>query len=35
LEESRAQLTAALQAQKRQKLVADLMKKASVQMGNL
>jgi peptidyl-prolyl cis-trans isomerase C len=35
LEESRAQLTAALQAQKRQKLVADLIKKATVQMGNL
>jgi len=35
MEESRAQLTAALQAQKRQKVVADLMKKATVQMGNL
>ena len=35
LEESRAQLTASLQAQKRQKLVSDLMKKATVQMGNL
>jgi len=35
LEESRAQLTAALQAQKRQKLVTDLMKKATVQMGSM
>jgi peptidyl-prolyl cis-trans isomerase C len=35
LEESRAQLTASLQAQKRQKLVSELMKKATIQMGNL
>jgi len=34
MEESRAQLTAALQAQKRQKLIADLVKKAAIQLGN-
>jgi peptidyl-prolyl cis-trans isomerase C len=34
MEESRAQLTAALQGQKRQKLIADLLKKAAIQLGN-
>jgi len=35
LQESRARLQAALQQQKRQKLIDDLLKKASVQIGNL
>jgi peptidyl-prolyl cis-trans isomerase C len=35
LEESRPRLQAALQQQKRQKLIDDLLKKANIQIGNL